>query len=116
MTRLTVTSDAPVEEPRDVSEDIDESHDLQPVSIAAPRVGSRWARAVAFRLLVTGALEALDDRSRELIALRYGADLSARQIAELEGARTNTVEVALHRAVARLRAACETSTAPAAEL
>lgn len=47
----TVAPDAAVEEPRDVSEDIDESHDLKPVSIAAPPVGSRWARAVAFRLL-----------------------------------------------------------------
>src|SRR5436190_1712606 len=36
-------------------------------------------------------------------ALRYRADLSARQIAELLEARTNTVEVALHRALERLR-------------
>ena len=55
------------------------------------------------RLTVAGAVGALDDRDRELIALRYGADLSARQIAELLGARTNTVEVALHRALGRLR-------------
>ena len=45
----------------------------------------------------------LEDRDRELIALRYGADLSARQIAELLEARTNTIEVALHRALGRLR-------------
>jgi DNA-directed RNA polymerase specialized sigma24 family protein len=37
------------------------------------------------------------------VALRYGADLTARQIAELLGLRTNTVEVALHRALTRLR-------------
>jgi len=38
-----------------------------------------------------------------LIALRYGADLSARQIAELLELKTNAVEVALHRALARMR-------------
>jgi DNA-directed RNA polymerase specialized sigma24 family protein len=38
-----------------------------------------------------------------LIALRYGADLSARRIGEILGLRTNAVEVALHRALLRLR-------------
>jgi RNA polymerase sigma factor (sigma-70 family) len=55
------------------------------------------------RLAVAAAVGRLDPRERELIALRYGADLTARQIAELLGQRTNTVEVALHRALARLR-------------
>jgi RNA polymerase sigma factor (sigma-70 family) len=55
------------------------------------------------RLTVASAVGALDDRDRELIALRYGADLTARQIAELLGARTNAIEVALHRALGRLR-------------
>ena len=40
---------------------------------------------------------------RELLALRYGADLSARQIGRVLGMRTNAVEVALHRALGRLR-------------
>lgn len=57
------------------------------------------------RLTIAGAVRTLDDRDRELIALRYGADLTARQIAELLGARTNAIEVALHRAHGRLRAA-----------
>jgi RNA polymerase sigma-70 factor, ECF subfamily len=56
------------------------------------------------RLTVARAVATLDDRDRELIALRYGADLTARQIAELFGARTNAIEVALHRALGRLRA------------
>jgi RNA polymerase sigma factor (sigma-70 family) len=55
------------------------------------------------RLTVAAAVATLDERDRELIALRYGADLTARQIAELLGARTNAVEVALHRALGRLR-------------
>jgi RNA polymerase sigma-70 factor (ECF subfamily) len=56
------------------------------------------------RLTVARAVGVLDERDRELIALRYGADLTARQIAELLGARTNAIEVALHRALGRLRA------------
>jgi DNA-directed RNA polymerase specialized sigma24 family protein len=48
-------------------------------------------------------MRGLDERDRELLALRYGADLKARQIAELLGERTNTIEVALHRALGRLR-------------
>jgi len=59
------------------------------------------------KLTVQKAVLTLDERSRELVALRYGADLTARQIAEMLGERTNTVEVALHRAHARLRAALE---------
>ena len=55
------------------------------------------------RLTVARAVDGLDERDRELIALRYGADLTARQIAELLEVRTNAIEVALHRALARLR-------------
>ena len=58
----------------------------------------------ARRLTVRAAVARLDDRDRELVALRYGADLTARQIGELLDERTNTIEVALHRALGRLRA------------
>jgi RNA polymerase sigma-70 factor (ECF subfamily) len=63
------------------------------------------------RLSVRAAVATLTPRERELIALRYGADLKARQIAELLGERTNTVEVALHRALGRLRTLLEGSDA-----
>ena len=56
------------------------------------------------RLTLTRAVARLDERERELIALRYGADLTARQIAGVLGLRPNAVEVALHRALGRLRA------------
>ena len=59
------------------------------------------------RLEVRAAVGRLDERDRELIALRYGADLRAREIGELLGERTNTVEVALHRALGRLRASLD---------
>ena len=55
------------------------------------------------RLTLAQSVDRLDARDRELIALRYGSDLSARQIGELLELRTNAVEVALHRALARLR-------------
>jgi RNA polymerase sigma-70 factor (ECF subfamily) len=74
------------------------------VSGREAEIGDLEAKTIA-RLALHEALEALDGRDRELIALRYGADLSARQIAGQLGMRTNAVEVALHRALARLRAA-----------
>jgi len=67
-----------------------------------PGLDSPEEKAVR-RLWLADALAHLDERDRELIALRYGADLTARQIADLLDLRTNAVEVALHRALARLR-------------
>ena len=55
------------------------------------------------RLTLAALLDGLDERSQDLLALRYGADLSARQIAQILGLKTNAVEVALHRTLARLR-------------
>jgi len=66
------------------------------------------------RLELRAAVERLDERSRELVALRYGADLTARQIAELLDERTNTIEVALHRALRRLEELLAEPAAPAA--
>jgi len=56
------------------------------------------------RVALAGAVARLDGRARDLIALRFGADLTARQIGEVTGMNTNAVEVALHRALTRLRA------------
>jgi RNA polymerase sigma-70 factor (ECF subfamily) len=53
------------------------------------------------------ALARLEERDRELLALRYGADLTAKQIGELLELKTNAVEVALHRALGRLRGLLE---------
>jgi RNA polymerase sigma-70 factor (ECF subfamily) len=52
---------------------------------------------------LAGAVAALPERDREILALRFGADLTAREIARLLDLRTNTIEVALHRALGRLR-------------
>lgn len=65
------------------------------------------------RLTLDAALARLGERDRELIALRYGADLKAAQIAWLlEIPTTNAAEVALHRAVGRLREELRRQDAP----
>jgi RNA polymerase sigma-70 factor, ECF subfamily len=55
------------------------------------------------RVTVAAAVARLETRDQDLVALRYGADLTARQIGKVVGLKTNAVEVALHRALARLR-------------
>lgn len=68
----------------------------------------------AMRIDLQRAVAQLEPRQRELVALRYGADLTARQIGDLLDMRTNAVEVALHRALASLRRVLETPTEPRA--
>ena len=55
------------------------------------------------RLTVAAAVARLAPRDRELIALRYGADLTARQIGAELNLNSNAVNQALHRALSRLR-------------
>ena len=57
------------------------------------------------RVALDAALQTLSERDQELLALRYGSDLRAREIGRILGLKTNTVEVALHRALERLREA-----------
>ena len=64
------------------------------------------------RVTMQGAVATLGERDRELVALRYGADLTAAQIGDLLDLSPNAVEVALHRALRRLRAALEGDVAP----
>lgn len=54
------------------------------------------------RLMLAKAMSLLNERDSELIALRYGSDLSAAEIARLLHTRKNTIEVALHRARSKL--------------
>jgi RNA polymerase sigma factor (sigma-70 family) len=77
-----------------------------------PGTGHDLERDAVQRVTIQSAIARLGDRDRELIALRYGADLKVREIAELLGERTNTIEVALHRALERLRQDLATPTAP----
>jgi RNA polymerase sigma factor (sigma-70 family) len=68
----------------------------------------------ALRVDVSALLARLDEREREIVMLRYGADLTARQIGEVLGMRSNTVQVSLHRTLARLRAELEEPAEPLA--
>ncbi|HET7647446.1 MAG TPA: sigma-70 family RNA polymerase sigma factor [Gaiellaceae bacterium] len=71
------------------------------------------AEEAALRVTVQKVVDGLGERERELVALRYGAGLTARQIGELLGLRTNAAEVALHRLNARLREALAAEDPPA---
>jgi RNA polymerase sigma factor (sigma-70 family) len=85
---------------------VDDARRRTPVlSADAPDVASTedLESGTVQRLTVASALERLDERGRDLIALRYGADLTARQIGQVVGLTTNAVEVALHRTLGRLR-------------
>jgi len=81
-----------------------------PIPVLLPDLASEESleESVIRGTTLAQALAALEDRDRELIGLRYGSDLTARQIGDLLGLRTNTVEVALHRAIERLRVALAT--------
>jgi RNA polymerase sigma-70 factor (ECF subfamily) len=72
------------------------------------------AESAVQRLTLAEAIAKLDEREQDLIALRYGADLTARRIGEMLGMQTNAVEVALHRALTRLRAELEPEAPPQA--
>lgn len=65
------------------------------------------ADAAVERLFLRAALARLSPADRELLAMRYGADLAVKDIAAIMGVRTNSVDVALHRALARLRESVE---------
>ncbi|HEX4678579.1 MAG TPA: sigma-70 family RNA polymerase sigma factor [Gaiellaceae bacterium] len=73
--------------------------------------GNLEAEAVE-RIALESALGRLSERDRDLLALRYGADLKERRIAEILELSTGAVEVALHRARNRLRAEIEAQEAP----
>lgn len=53
---------------------------------------------------LTALLAALDERARELLALRYGAGLTNRTIAKLSGLSESNVGTILYRAISDLRA------------
>jgi len=57
------------------------------------------------RLTLVDAASRLSARDRELIALRYGAGLTGKQIAAILDMTRNAVDVAVHRAAERLREA-----------
>lgn len=73
-------------------------HDPQPDEVSVR--DETWARVLA-------AVAQLDERERELVALKFGARLTHREIAALTGLSESNVSVILHRTVKRLRGQLE---------
>lgn len=59
------------------------------------------------RLLLAGALEKLEPRERELVALKFFAGLSNAEIAAVLGISESNAGTKLHRVVTKLREACD---------
>jgi RNA polymerase sigma-70 factor (ECF subfamily) len=59
------------------------------------------------RLVLTAALEKLDARERELVALKFFAGLSNAEIADVLGISESNAGTKLHRVVTKLREACD---------
>jgi RNA polymerase sigma-70 factor (sigma-E family) len=58
---------------------------------------------IADRMELAGALRRLPRRQREVVALRYLADMSEQQVAELLGVSGGSVKTHLHRGLSALR-------------
>jgi RNA polymerase sigma factor (sigma-70 family) len=65
------------------------------------------AEASERRLALAAGLEALDPRERELIALKFFAGLANAEIAAVVGISESNAGTKLHRAVTKLREACD---------
>jgi RNA polymerase sigma-70 factor (ECF subfamily) len=59
------------------------------------------------RLVLSAALAKLDDRERELVALKFFAGLSNAEIADVLGISESNAGTKLHRVVTKLREACD---------
>jgi RNA polymerase sigma-70 factor, ECF subfamily len=77
-----------------------------PEDLATAAVGES-AEQSARRLAVAAALAALEPRERELIALKFFAGLANAEIAAVLGLSESNAGTRLHRAVNKLREACD---------
>jgi RNA polymerase sigma-70 factor, ECF subfamily len=77
-----------------------------PLDSEPPEAPDDLETEVVERVALTDAMSELGDRDRELVSLHY-AGLNGGQIAELLDVRRNTIDVALHRALARLKTIVE---------
>lgn len=76
-------------------------------SSALGAMGADPAEATATSDLLRGAFRTLSPEHREVVALRFFADLTVDQIAERTGTRSGTVKSRLHYALRHLRASVE---------
>jgi RNA polymerase sigma-70 factor (ECF subfamily) len=75
----------------------------EPAEVAAPDDPDLAIR----RATVRAAIDRLDPRDRELIALKYHGGLSNADVAALTGTSESNVGTRLHRAMTKLREACD---------
>jgi RNA polymerase sigma-70 factor, ECF subfamily len=78
----------------------------EPVDDAGAAVADS-AEASERRLAVAAALATLEPRDRELVALKFFAGLSNAEIAAVVGVSESNAGTKLHRAVTKLREACD---------
>jgi RNA polymerase sigma factor (sigma-70 family) len=78
----------------------------EPADLSLPRPDES-AEEAERRLAVSAALGTLDARERELIALKFFAGLSNREIGAVVGLSESNAGTRLHRAVTKLREACD---------
>lgn len=91
----------------------DKSAGQQNLEGEAERLGVEPVHNLGLSPKLERALAGLDDRSRELLALRYGADLTGPEIAEMTGLSLANVQQILSRSLRRLRAELEGAEEPA---
>jgi RNA polymerase sigma-70 factor, ECF subfamily len=78
------------------------------LSLASPAVtngnGHAGVESAETRQLIMAALATLNDEEREALSLRYGADLSLKDIAKVIGKPRSTVEGRIYKGLKHLRA------------
>jgi RNA polymerase sigma-70 factor (ECF subfamily) len=79
----------------------------EPEDLAATAAPHESAEQSARRLAVAAGLARLDPRERELIAMKFFAGLTNVEIAEVLGLSESNAGTKLHRAVTKLREACD---------
>jgi RNA polymerase sigma-70 factor, ECF subfamily len=72
-------------------------------AFAPPPEEDRQSERVEARDVVRRALSVLSDEEREAVALRFGAELSLKEIARVTGATESAAEGRLYRALRKLR-------------
>lgn len=71
--------------------------------LVVPEAGADATDAVAQRDELARALATLTEEEREVVALRYGADLTVPEIAKLKREKLTTIEGRVYRALRKLR-------------
>jgi RNA polymerase sigma factor (sigma-70 family) len=80
-----------------------EGRALERISSGAPLEATDPIQSLSDRDLVGRSLAVLSEGEREVIALRFGADLTVPEIAKVTGQKLTTVEGRVYRALGKLR-------------